>query len=179
MNEYSSIYGYIKINRDYKKSANFIKGIGIDNDYPFINTNMFSLGDYEIPFYYENPIFGFAATYKYFGLELNDWNSFILKIERILRNIDFENAQFHVESSIGDFTLYWESLDKKFYSEEKENDKIIQLTKTEEWYFGFGKRSVFGGYLDETQIFNDYEDLRNLSNLNFKYPIPKNQPRNL
>ena len=25
-------------------------------------------------------------------------------------------------------------------SEEKENDKIIQLTKTEEWYFGFGKR---------------------------------------
>lgn len=174
MHEYTSIYGYIKINRDYEKSANFIRNIGKDEEYPFINTHMFSLGDPEKPYYYENPIFGFAATYKYFGLELQDWNSFILKIENILRNIDFENAQFHVESSIGDFTLYWESINKNFYSEEKEDDKLIRLTKAEEWYFGFGKRSVFGGYLDETKISHDFEDLRNIPSLNFKYPVPKN-----
>ena len=173
MREYTSIYGYIKINRDYQKSADFICNLGKDENYPFINTNMFSLGDFEIPYYYENPIFGFAATYKYFGLELRDWNSFILKIENILRNIDFENAQFHIESTIGDFTLYWESLKKNFFSEEKENDKLIQLTKTDEWYFGFGKRSVFLGDLDETQIFHDFEDLRNYPNLGFIYPIPK------
>jgi len=174
MSEYNSVYGYIKINRDYKKSADFILNLGKDKNYPFINTNMFSLGDFEIPYYYENPIFGFAATYKYFGLELHDWNNFILKIENILRNIDFENAQFHIESSIGDFTLYWESLSKDFYSTEKENDQLVQLTKTDEWYFGFGRRNPFGGYLDETQIFHEFEDLRNLSGLNFKYPVPKN-----
>jgi len=174
MLEYTSVYGYIKIDRNYKKSSDFIRNMGRDEAYPFINSNMFSLGDFEIPYYYENPIFSFAATYKYFGLELRDWNSFILKIEHILRNIDFENAQFHIESSIGDFTLYWESLNKNFYSEEKENCKLVQLTKTDEWYFGFGKRSVFIGDLDETQIFHDFEDLRNISKLNFKYPIPKN-----
>ncbi|MFY1045212.1 hypothetical protein [Chryseobacterium sp. GP-SGM7] len=173
MHEYTSIYGYIKIDRDYEKSANFIRDIGKDESYPFINTNMFSLGDSEIPYYYENHIFGFAATYKYFGLDLDDWNRFILKIENILRNIDFENAQFHVESSIGDYTLYWESLKKNFYSEEKENDKFVQLTKTDEWYFGFGKRSVFIGDLDDTHIFQEFEDLRNLSGFNFKYPVPK------
>lgn len=170
--EYTSIYGYIKIERDYQKSADFIKTLGIDESYPFINTNMFSLGDYERPYYYENPIFGFAATYKYFGLELRDWNHFILKIENILRNIDFENAQFHVESSIGDFTLYWHSLEKNFYTKENENGKLVQLTKTDEWYFGFGKRSVFIGELNETQVFHDFEDLRN-SGINFHYPIPK------
>ena len=173
MSEYTSIYGYAKIDSDYKKSADFIKNLRKDEDYPFINTSMFSLGDSERPYYYENPIFGFAATYKYFGLDLSDWNSFILKIENILRNIDFENAQIHIESSIGDFTLYWESLNKNFHSKEKENDKLVQLTKTNEWYFGFGKRNPFGGYLDETQIFHDFEDLRNIPSLNFKYPIPK------
>lgn len=53
MHEYTSVYGYIKIDRDYKKSADFIRSLGKDENYPFINTNMFSLGDFEIPYYYE------------------------------------------------------------------------------------------------------------------------------
>lgn len=173
MSEYTSIYGYIKIDRDYEKSVNFIKAIGKDFEYPFVNSNMFSFGDYEIPYYYENIFLGFASSYKYFGLDLSDWNRFILKIENILRNIDFENAQLHVESAIGDFTLYWETLNKTFFTEEQQNDKLVRLTKTDEWYFGFGKRGTFVGDLDENQIFHEYEDLRNYPNLNFVYPIPK------
>jgi len=173
MSEYSSIYGYIKIDRDYEKSVNFIKAIGKDLEYPFINTNMFSFGDYESPYYYENIFLGFASSYKHFGLDLSDWNRFILKIENILRNTDFESAQFHVESSIGDFTLYWETLDKTFFTEEKQDDKLVRLTKTDEWYFGFGRRGAFVGDLDESQVFYDYEDLRNYHDLNFVYPVPK------
>src|SRR6476646_11877859 len=105
--EYTSVYGYIKIRRDYQKSVAFINNLEKDADYPFINTSMFSFGDPEIPYYYENMIFGFAATYKCFGLEVSDWNAFILKMEHILRHVDFENAQFHFESAIGDFTLFW------------------------------------------------------------------------
>jgi hypothetical protein len=56
MSEYTSIYGYVKIHSDYKKSADFIKNFRKDEDYPFINTNMFSLADSERPYYYENPI---------------------------------------------------------------------------------------------------------------------------
>lgn len=37
----------------------------------------------------------------------------------------------------------------------------------------FSLGDSFGGYLDETQIFHDFEDLRNIPSLNFKYPIPK------
>lgn len=160
--EYNSIYGYIKIDRDYHKSVDFIKRLGKDEHFPFINTNMFSFGDPEIPYYYENHILSFAATYKYFGLELSDWNDFILKIEHILRNIDFDSAQFHIESAIGDYTLYWmkqKNIDCKEY----------KLTETSEWLFGFGKRSVFVGYPDKIE---EYEDLRNAQGLNFVYPVP-------
>lgn len=170
--EYTSIYGYIKIDRDYQKSVEFIKNIGKDENYPFINTSMFSFGENEIPFYYENIVLGFAATYKDFGLDLSDWNEFILKIEGILRNIDFENAQFHVESSIGEFTLFWTKKGSSLLGEENDSKYIeeYKLTKTNEWYFGFGKRSLFTGYPDrDIEI---YEDLRNEPNLGFKYPIP-------
>ncbi|MDY0089548.1 MAG: hypothetical protein RBR78_04195 [Flavobacteriaceae bacterium] len=114
MHEYTSIYGYIKIYPSsrldsYSKAVDFIKSLGKDESYPFINSNMFSFGDCEIPYYYEDIMLGFASTYKYFGYELKDWNRFVLKIENILRNIDFENAQFHIDSAWGEFTMYWQS----------------------------------------------------------------------
>ncbi len=165
------MYGYIKIDRDYEESVNHIKSLGKDDSYPFINTSMFSFGDYEIPYYYENMIFGFAATYKYFGFELSDWNNFIIKIENILRNVDFENAQFHIESSFGDFTLFWTTQGPSLSGKEHEEEYLKEylLTKTDEWYFGFGKRSVFTGYIESLE---DYEDLRNDKTLGFSYPVP-------
>lgn len=170
--EYTSIYGYIKIDRDYHKSVDFIKTLEKDNTYPFINTNMFSFGDHEVPYYYENILLGFAATYKYFGMDTSDWNDFILKMEHILRNIDFENAQFHVESALGDYTLFWANR-KSAATEKNEADFLSEyrLIKTEEWYFGFGKRSPFIGYPDD-EITDSDQDLRNKIP-DFVYPVPK------
>jgi hypothetical protein len=132
---------------------------------------MFSFGDYEIPYYYENPMFGFAATYKNFGYELSDWNSFILKIENILRNIDFENAQFHVDSSLGDYILFWQKNGSSLLGEDNDKKFIAEyhLIKTNDWYFGFGKRSPLSGYPDKETV-NPYEDLRN-SVPGFVYPV--------
>lgn len=179
MDEYTSIYGYIKIYQlgSYDKSVDFIKSLGKDETYPFINSNMFSFGDYDTPYFYENPMFSFANTYKYFGIELKHWNDFVLKIENILRNVDFDNAQFHIESAWGEFTMYWQSkkTHKRLSSNEKLNDKPIQLTETEEWYFGFGKRSPYIGWLDEEKYDEEMEDLRSSKYdfIGFKYPIPK------
>lgn len=170
--EYTSVYGYIKIDRAYQKSVDFIKSLVKEDDgYPFINANMFSFGDYKIPYYYENIMFGFAATYKYFGLELEDWNTFIVKMEHILRNVDFENAQFHVESALGDYTLFWMKREWAHLEEEGEKKYVEEynLTKTNEWYFGFGKRSTFTGYIKKL---DPQEDLRNLWGGGFIYPVP-------
>lgn len=170
--EYTSIYGYIKIDRDYDKSVEFIKSVGKDEKYPFINTNMFSFGDYEIPYYYEDIMLGFAATYKYFGIDLEDWNDFILKFENILRNIDFGNAQLHVESSYGNYTLFWTRKGFSLTNEENQRKYIEKhkLYKTSEWYFGFERRSPLSGSL-LSQI--EDGDLRNEPYYDFVYPVPQ------
>jgi len=165
--EYTSIYGYIKIDRDYEKSIEFLKSLGKDEKYPFINTNMFSFGDYEIPYYYEDMMLGFAATYKYFGVKIEQWNNFILKFENILRNVNFENAQLHVESSYGNYTLFWSKICSSTTSESYIENKLY---KTSEWYFGFGRRSPFtGNLLPEIED----GDLREETYFDFIYPIPE------
>jgi hypothetical protein len=169
--EFNTVYGYIKVDRDYEKSVEFIKSLGKDQDYPFVNTNMFSFGDNEIPYYYECNIFSFAATYKYFGLEIQDWNSFILKIENILRNIGFESAQFHIDGAINHYTLFWTKTGPSLLGEENHREYIEKycLTKTHEWYFGFGRRHVFTGSIDKDEFYMDLRD-----DPDFKYPIPSN-----
>jgi len=165
--EYTSIYGIIKIDREYHKSVEYLKNLKEEPSYPSINSSMFSFGDFD--YHYENMVLGFAVTYKYFGLENKDWNVFILKIENILRNIDFENAQFHCESAIGDYTLFWTKQGALHCGEENEKKYLnkYKLTKTNEWYFGFGRRSVSSGRLIDIKF---YGDLRN-ENLGFIYPV--------
>jgi hypothetical protein len=46
--------------------------------------------------------------------------------------------------------------------------KEYKLTKTEDWYFRFGKRCVLSGYPDEIDFI---EDLRDYVQFGFKYPI--------
>jgi len=148
--EYTSVYGAIKIDRDYANSAAFIRSIGEGDGFPFITTNMFGLGDYARPYYYENMLITFGTTYKYFGMDLIDWNIFILKIENILRNIDFESAKFHVDGSINDCVLYWKNKknshdhwQKKYRSEE------YKLIETEDFFFGFGDRDLITALPDK------------------------------
>lgn len=178
--EFNSVYGYIQISErtpdSYNKAVDFIKSLGKDETFPPINTNMFSFGDYEFPYYYDDIMFGFACTYKYFGDELEPLNRFVLKIENILRNVDFDNAQFHIKSPIGMYTMYWQTKVNSFFSKEKVNGEYYRFTEAEEWYFGFGKRSPFNGMIDKYEIYNEeLEDLRSSKYdfIGFKYPIPK------
>src|SRR3569833_4292 len=138
--EYTSVYGAIKIDRDYANSAAFIRSIGEGDGFPFITTNMFGLGDYARPYYYENMLITFGTTYKYFGLDLIDWNIFILKIENILRNIDFESAKFHVDGSINDCVLYWANKQKHHVGDYR--DDKYKLIETDDIIFGFGNRTL-------------------------------------
>lgn len=138
--EYTSVYGVIKIDRDYANSAAYIRSIGEGDGFPFITTNMFGLGDYARPYYYENMLITFGTTYKYFGLDLIDWNIFILKIENILRNIDFESAKLHVDGSINDCILYWTNK-KKYHGCDYREEKY-KLIETDDFFFGFGDRTL-------------------------------------
>lgn len=166
--EYNSIYGAIKIDRDYANSIAFIKSLGEDKIYPFINTNMFGLGEYVRPYYYENMLITFGTTYKSFGLDLIDWNLFILKMEHILRNIDFESAQFHIDSYVGDFVFHWGNK-KKVLSHWKDDYKKdeYKLIETEEFYFGFGDRGLSINYPDPRYK----PEFDELSYADFSYPI--------
>ena len=155
MYKFNLIYGYIKVDRDYEKSVKFIKSLGKDDSYPFVNSNMFSFGDYEIPFYYEDIPLSFAATYKYFGLDLEDWNMFIIKIESILRNISFEVAKFHIESSIGNYILTWE----KLLESETKRASSDNVFITNDWS------------LEITFDINIENDISGLNSIGFKYPI--------
>ncbi|MEN0056026.1 MAG: hypothetical protein AAGC65_20280 [Mucilaginibacter sp.] len=163
--EFNSIYGAIKIRNDYEKSVNFLRSLGKDQYYPFINTNMFAFGDYEVPYYYDDILISFGATYKGLGLNLIEWNFLVLKLEHILRNINFEIAQFHIESYMGDYTLTWICKDEiKDYQSD-----YYQLKKTDEWYFGYGRRSMFtGGLLEDLK---PYDILEGDKEEDFKYPI--------
>ena len=140
--EWNYIYGAILI-KDYLKSIEIIETLGEDKKYPFINTSMFSLGDLDIPFYYDDRIITFGATYKNFGYDTSDWKIFILKIEHLLRRIGFKSAQFHASGVFDDVTLYWHSLkDASNDMNENYNTSEYDFIKTNEWYFGYGKRNL-------------------------------------
>jgi hypothetical protein len=142
MQEWNYIYGAILL-RNYNKSIEVIKSLGTDKNYPFINTEMFSLGASERPYYYDDPIITFGATYKYFGYEKEDWKIFILKMEHVLRKMSFQSAQFHASGVFDDVTLNWYDIREEIgtFSEDYHREKY-DLIKTDEWFFGYGTRNL-------------------------------------
>ena len=118
---------------------------------------MFSFGNYEIPYYYDNIIFSFGATYKEFGFEVEDINNFILKIEEILKNISFEEAKFYCDGFYGKFTLMWINRNSfrgsKIDELELEDEFRKKLSQTDHFYFEFGENNSL------------------IEFYNFKYPI--------
>lgn len=152
------VHGRIQLKGDFESSRDFIKSLSNDDKYPWIRTEMFSLGASERPYYYDEPIIGFAADYK--GLEY-DWTSFIIKFENVLRSIQFDTAKIQMETEfVGTYNFFWKSkTDKNKEFDEKEN-----LIETKDWYFGYGYRCRWG-LLDE-----ELED-RHVFNIDFEYPI--------
>jgi hypothetical protein len=152
------VHGRIELTGDFESTRDYIKSLSNDDKYPWIRTEMFSLGASERPYYYVEPIIGFAADYK--GLEYN-WTSFIIKFENILRSIPFDTAKIQMETEfVGTYNFFWKSkTDRSKEFEENEN-----LIETKDWFFGYGYRSRWG-LLDE-----ELEE-RHVFNIDFDYPI--------
>lgn len=151
------IHGRISLKGNFEKSRQFIKSLCNDEKYPWIRTEMFSLGSSERPYFYDEPIIGFASSYK--GLE-DDWTSFIIKFENVLNNIEFDTAKIQMETEFyGTYNFFWKSKTNTDKFEEKE-----KLIETNKWYFGYGYRCRWG-LLDE-----ELKE-KHVFSIDFDYPI--------
>jgi hypothetical protein len=104
--EYNYFHGAILIDRDYDLSKNFIIQEMIKKKYYYFHPNIFSLGESEYPYYYENILFSFGRTAKYFVDNENELKVFLNEFEDILNNLDFETAQIIVQASYADYKLF-------------------------------------------------------------------------
>ncbi len=156
--EMAVIYGAITLHRDYIRSTNFIKSLGTDLMFPSISTSDFGLGDYNdyhhegtlmYNYSWDNMIISYAHTTGAAIFEEPNFKVFILKMEHILQNIDFAKAIIHIQSveSLENADLFWKK--KEHHIRKQESLEKEYLTEAEEWYFGYGKRSL-AGYLDES-----------------------------
>ncbi|CAA6823001.1 MAG: Unknown protein [uncultured Sulfurovum sp.] len=159
MGTQSIVTGRIVISDDIEQARELIKTFEADEYYPCIRTEMFSLG-VKGSYYYDEQVITFGATYK--AVEY-DWKEFILKFEHILRNINFDTAKIQLETEfLGTYDFFW----KKKINREKFERKE-KLIETEEWYFGFGNRSMFG-------LLDSDSDEPVFSMEEFTYPISFN-----
>lgn len=151
------VHGRISLKGDFEKSREFIRSLSNDDKYPWIRTEMFSLGAKERPYFYDESIIGFASSYK--ALEY-DWTSFIIKFENILSNIEFDTAKIQMETEFyGTYNFFWKSKTKQDNFEDKE-----KLIETNGWYFGYGYRCRWG-LLDE-----ELKD-EHIFSMDFDYPV--------
>jgi hypothetical protein len=160
MGSISIVHGIIKV-EDLNLYKKVINSLNIDENYPWIRPEMWNLCGEERPYYYENPIATFGATYKNLDGGVS-WSAFILKFEYILSQVKFDFARVRLETEfMGDYEFFWgakKNLENEFYSRED----LIECGK---WFFGYGKRHMFGG-LEEEKSALPFE---------FQYPIEFNQ----
>lgn len=153
----SIIHGRIVLGIAHKEAVEVIKSLKEDDKYPWIRPNMFSIGEIESPFYYDDPVIAFAATYKYY-----DWTSFLIKLECILMKLNFISVKMQLESEfMGHFNFYWKSKEYK-----TKYDKNQQMIETDKWFFGVGHRDMWG-YLRE-DLDNSEDPIQPIE---FTYPI--------
>jgi len=138
------IHGRIVVG-DHAKAVRVIKSFEGDKHYPWFRPAMFSLGETETPYYYDEPVLAFAATYKY-----GEWEEYVIKLECLLAQLDFVSAKMEVETEfMGHFNFFWLS-NTDSISEATEQKMIV----TPRWFFGFGLRDMLGnpiadvGYLE-------------------------------
>ena len=170
--EYNSFYGAILIDRDYENAKNFINQKMIEKEYYYFHPNIFSLGEHEYPYYYENMLISFGRTAKYFVDTENELKKFLCEFEDILNNLDFETAQINVEASYADYKLFWINKQKLINQPGDSLETTLKYFKinqvryfeTEKFYFGFGEISLFTGYIS-----NNYDNEK-LIDFDRKYP---------
>jgi len=153
----SIIHGRIVLGKEPKKSIEIIQSLKEDDKYPWIRPKMFSVGEITSPYYYDEPVIAFAATYKYY-----DWTTFVIKLECLLVKIDFVSVKMQLESEFeGHFNFFWKS--KKYEPRFEEKGKLIE---TDKWFFGVGHRDMWGYLLEDIENTNSP-----IQPLEFTYPI--------
>ena len=163
------MYGAITLHRDYLRSTEFIKSLGADWAFPQINASDFGLGDpdnyiYEDTLVYDydwdNMVISYAHTTFAAIFDETYLAVFILKMEHILRNIDFAKAIVHMQSveSSQNVDLFWEKKEHRFFKEPEQLEEEY-LVETDEWNFGYGRRSL-AGYLEQpvNEIWHSLKD---------------------
>ncbi|MEO3407443.1 hypothetical protein AAFN85_26220 [Mucilaginibacter sp. CAU 1740] len=156
--EMAIIYGVITLHNDYLRSAEFIKSLGNDLMFPHVSASDFGLGDYDTyhhegmltyNYTWDNMVISYAQTTGAAIFDDQHLKFFILKMEHILRNIDFVKAIMHLESteSLEGANLFWEKKEHRYFDKQEDLANEVMI-ETDEWNFGFGRRSL-SGYLDE------------------------------
>jgi len=153
----SIVHGRILM--EYGSEENFreiISSLGLDEYYPFLSSHMFS-GAAEIQSqFYDQQVIAFAATYK--NVEYGyGFHVFILKFEKLLRQLAFDTAHIELETELmGTYRFFWKKIREPDTIKDRYQDEDFQLIRTDEWYFGFGYRNDYGSLvvkLEEAQIY--------------------------
>jgi hypothetical protein len=174
--EYNYFYGAILIDRDYEGSKRFIAEEMLAKNYYYFHPNIFSLGEYAYPYYYENILISFGRTAKYFVDETGELEKFITEFEDILQHLDFETAQIKVAASYSDYQLFWLNKEKIRAEDRLEKSKKfleadkIRFYESEKFYFGLGEVDLFFGSMRSA---NDPEKMEcfDLQYPGFFYPF--------
>ncbi|UII26083.1 hypothetical protein LVD15_22700 [Fulvivirga maritima] len=161
MGSISIVHGIIKV-EDINLYKKVVESIERDENYPWIRPEMLNLCEEETPYYYESPIATFGATYKNLDGGIS-WSEFILKFEHLLTLIKFDFARIRLETAfMGDYEFFWgakRGVEDEFYSGK-------DLIESDNWFFGYGTRHMFGG-LEEQEPKLPFD---------FQYPVEFNQP---
>ncbi len=163
MGETTIIFGRILINGETQNAKKIIETFKDDQYYPWLRSEMFSFTSFEKPFYYREPVIGFAASYK--NLE-DSLSCFIIKFEFLLSKLEFYSAKLQMETEFyGTYEFFWK---RKIHHENfEEKEKLIERPK---WFFGHGYRNFWGHLkvdLGENDVFP----------FGYKYPIEFDKER--
>lgn len=151
MIQWNNFYGAILIDREYEKSRDFIVNGILKGQYYYFHPAIFSTGTREYPYYYDNILFSFGRTAKYFVCDLRELHNFIREFEGILDNLDFKSAQIKIDSDYANYDLFW--LNKSKLSEREQIETVEQFKEyrvryfeSEKFYFGIGEIDLFTGW---------------------------------
>jgi hypothetical protein len=152
MIEWNNFYGAILIDREYEASKEFIKKGIIEKQYNYFHPEIFSTGIQEIPYYYDNILFSFGRTAKYFACTTNELQNFITEFEDILNNIDFENAQIRMDTDYANYDLFWQNKSKLTESEKSEvikhfKENEVKYFESDKFFFGIGEIDLYTGWV--------------------------------
>lgn len=165
MIEWNNFYGAILIDREYEVSKEFIKNGILEKQYHYFHPDIFSTGIREIPYYYDDILFSFGRTAKYFASTINELQNFIIEFEDILKNIDFKNAQVRIDTDYANYNLFWQNKLKL-----RENEKIeaiqhfikceVKYFESEKFFFGLGEVDLYTGWAekDSDEKIADFEN---------------------